>query len=243
MKSREEYMASIYTKRDARLAKRKRAITVSVSALCLILCFCAAAVVMPEMINKSSGEATVADDSKNVQTTYSDIQYVTMIAPYEKPKEERIGDSILQSKKHFDCNTSASANKKVTVFEESEAVEECETEIAQEFHDGGTNAVPSPTKKSSAIGKYTSNEIISAAYDCLTENEKKAAEGVEPFVTVTRTSGGNEYYDISYGTDNGKIKIILNAESLELIEKVVDADSTQGITSVVMTTPAFNPNS
>lgn len=263
MKNREEYMASIYAKRDARLGKRKRAAAAATSALCLILCFCAAAVVMPKMMKKTSKEVTTditvavnnaedTVDSGNTQTLYFDEQFVTMVTHYEKPVVERYEDAIAHYPKNFAYSETDPMNQRVTAFEENEAGVEkqteiaLETEIAEEFADSETHKAPSVTKRPSAMGRYTNEEIIAAAFSNLSENEKKAVEGVEPFVTVTRTSGGEEYYDISYKTDNGKIKITLNAENLEFVKRSGGIDGTSGTTAappMVVTTPAYNPNS
>lgn len=260
MKNREEYMASIYAKRDARLAKRKRAVGSAVSALCIVLCFCAAAVVMPRMMKKTSPEITTevtlavnnaegTADSENVQTMHFAEQFVTMVTHYEKPKVDGYADCFTQGQKNFGYSESELMNQRVTVpAQEEEIGEHCdsaETEIALE-NDGQTQKAPSVTKRPSAMGKYTSEQIIAAAYGNLSESEKKAVEGVEPFVTVTRTSSGDEYYDISYKTDNGKIKISLNAENLELVKRSGSFDSTSATTAappMEITTPAYNPNS
>ena len=262
MKNREEYMASIYAKRDARLVGRKKAIAAASSALCLILCFCAAAVVMPKMMKKTSEEVTAditvevnnAEDvagSENAQTMYLGVELVTMITNYEKPKVEIYEDAITHHQKNFGYNESELMNQRDTAFEEDGAGEEpeteiaLETEIAQEFADDETHKAPSVTKRPSSMGRYTNEEIIAAALSNLTESEKKVVEGVEQLVTVTRTSSGEEYYDISYKTDNGKIKITLNAENLEFVKRSGSFDNASATTAVppmVVTTPAYNPN-
>ncbi|MBQ3045040.1 MAG: hypothetical protein IJD49_03725 [Clostridia bacterium] len=53
MKSREEYEASIYKKRDALLAKRKKNIRMTVTALSVMLCLGAAVLAMPKLMNKA----------------------------------------------------------------------------------------------------------------------------------------------------------------------------------------------
>lgn len=58
MKSREEYEASIFAKRDALLEKRKRITAAATSALCIALCFAAAAVFLPKSLNKSNSDLT-----------------------------------------------------------------------------------------------------------------------------------------------------------------------------------------
>lgn len=261
MKKREEYLASIYAKRDARLIKRKKSIGMGLSALCIVCCFCAAAVVMPKMMKKTSPEVTTditvavnnaegTVDAANAQTMHSVEQYATMITHYPNPKPEKTEASFTHGQKNFGYNESELMNERVTVpaIEEEigEQYDSAETEIAQEDTEGETQKAPSVTKKPSSMGKFTNDEIIAAAYGNLTESEKKAVEGVEPFVTVTRTSSGDEYYEISYKTDNGKIKITLNAENLELIKRSNGINSTSGTTAappMEVTTPAYNPNS
>ncbi len=58
MKNREEYEASIFAKRDALLEKRKRITAAATSALCIALCFAAAAVFLPKSLNKSNSDLT-----------------------------------------------------------------------------------------------------------------------------------------------------------------------------------------
>lgn len=58
MKNREEYEASIFAKRDALLEKRKRITAAATSALCITLCFVAAAVFLPKSLNKSNSDLT-----------------------------------------------------------------------------------------------------------------------------------------------------------------------------------------
>lgn len=53
MKSREEYEASIYKKRDALLAKRKKNIRMTVTALSVIICLSAAVFAMPKLMDKA----------------------------------------------------------------------------------------------------------------------------------------------------------------------------------------------
>ncbi len=258
MKNREEYLASIYVKRDAYIAKRKKAVGMALSALCIVFCFCAAAFVMPRMMKKTSPEVTTditvavnnaegTVDVANAQTMYSAEQYETLITRYLDPKPEKTEASLTHGQKNFGYNESELMNQRVTLEEEiGEQYDSAETEIAQEDDEGETQKAPSVTKNSSSMGKYTNEEIVAAAYGNLAESEKKAVVGVEPFVTVTRTSSGDEYYEISYKTDSGKIKITLNAENLEFIKRSGSLDGISATTAappMEVTTPAYNPNS
>lgn len=260
MKNREEYEASIYAKRDALLAKRKKNIRMTVSALSIVLCFCAAALTMPKMISKTpdeqstssetaaaSAENDIAEEKIEAEGTAEHEEYVqfsTKVQTYQKPDahSEEIHDDSAEEE-------IGAENVGHTQF----AYNPDDADLLyQRITNPAMPEAPHTTKKASSMGKYTNNEIIAAAYSCLTAEEQKAVEGVEPFVTATRTSDGEEYYDILYTTDRGKIKVTVNAENLELTVKknTLNSDTAEGTTSKPpmtatlpqMTTPAYNPN-
>ena len=252
MKSREEYTASIYAKRDAILKKRKKAAGGIAAALCIALSFCTAAAVMPRMMKKSAPKETAAHttavNTEGIENTGGEI-FKVFTEAYVKPQaeysEEAIGpegeiavedaagapENRVENEEVIDKQFAHHATKEVTEIALETAV--------------GEDALgePSVTKKPSSLGKYTDAEILEAAENCLTDAEKKAVEGTEPMVTVTRTKGGEESYGIMYIAGDTKIKIILNAESLELISKSGGIVS-EGTTSALpqMTTPAYNPD-
>lgn len=256
MKSREEYTASIYAKRDAVLKKRKRTAGSIAAALCIALSFCAAAAVMPRMMKKSAPKETTVQttstDTENLENTKGEI-LVTYVESYIRPKteysEEAMGAENEQGE-NFIVDAEGEPENRIEKEEWADKqfahhVTKAVTEIALEtvvVEDA--LAEPSITKKPSSLGKYTNDEILEAAMNCLTDEEKKAVEGVEPMVTVTRTKGGGESYGIMYMAGDIKIKIILNAENLEFISKSGGIIS-EGTTAALpyMTTPAYNPNS
>lgn len=250
MKSREEYTASIYAKRDAILKKRKKAAGSIAAALCIAVSFCAAAAVMPKMMKKSAPKETTAQTT-NLENTEGEI-LVTFAESYIKPKPEYSGEAM-------GAENEQSENPIVDAEGDPENRIEKEEWIDQQFAHHVTKAVteialetvvaedalqePAVTKTPSSLGKYSNGEILEAAESCLTDEEKKAVEGVEPMVTVTRTKGGKESYGIMYMAGDIKIKIILNAENLEFISKsggIVSEGTTAALPQ--MTTPAYNPN-
>ncbi|MBE6819883.1 MAG: hypothetical protein E7516_02370 [Ruminococcaceae bacterium] len=255
MKSREEYTASIYAKRDAILKKRKKAAGGIAAALCIAVSFCTAAAVMPKMMKKTSHKETpavetTAFNTENLENTEGEI-LVTFVESYIKPKpeysEEAMGAENEQGE-NFIVDAEGEPENRIEKEEWADKqfanhVTKAVTEIALETV-VGEDALhePAVTKKPSSLGKYTNDEILEAAENCLTDEEKKAVEGVEPMVTVTRTKGGEESYGIMYMVGDTKIKIILNAENLEFVDKSGGIIS-EGTTAALpyMTTPAYNP--
>lgn len=260
MKNREEYEASIYAKRDALLAKRKKNIRMTVSALSIVLCFCAAALAMPKMISKTPDEQSTSSATAAVSAE-TDIAEEKIAAEGTAEYEEQVDfHTYLQTCQKPDAHSK-------NFYDEGFKEEIGEGNIIhtqfsynpddvdlpyQKTTNPAMPDAPYTTKKASSMGKYTNDEIIAAAYGCLTDEEQKAVEGVEPFVTATRTSSGEEFYDILYTTDGGRIKVTVNAENLELAEKknTLNSDTAEGTTAKPsmtaalpqMTTPAYNPN-
>lgn len=254
MKNREEYLASIYAKRDAILKKRKKTAGGIAAALCIALSFCTAAAVMPKMMKKSAPKETTAQttatDTKSLENTEGEI-LVTFVESYIKPRpeysEEAMGAENEQGE-NFIVDAEGEPENRIEKEEWADKqfanhVTKAVTEIALETV-VGEDALhePAVTKKPSSLGKYTNDEILEAAENCLTDEEKKAVEGTEPMVTVTRTKGGEESYGIMYIAGNTKIKIILDAENLEFVDKSGGIIS-EGTTAALpqMTTPAYNP--
>ena len=250
MKSREEYTASIYAKRDAILKKRKKAAGGIAAALCIALSFCTAAAVMPKMMKKSAPKETAAQTTvaiiESPENTEGEI-LVTYLESYIRPMPEYSEEKVGGEGENFVDDAGAPENRieneewgnKQFAHHVTKAV----TEIALETVIGeDALGEPSVTKKPSSVGEYTDEEILKAAENCLTDAEKKAVEGTEPMVTVTHTKGGEESYGIMYIAGDTKIKIILNAENLEFISKSGGIVS-EGTTAALpyMTTPAYNP--
>ncbi len=253
MKNREEYLASIYAKRDARLKKRKKTVGAAASALCIVLSFCTAAAVMPEMMRKTSHKETPEVETTAVNTdnirNYEDEFYIVYTDSYVRPEVEESGEAMgtedAQDEQRADGQSVTAEKHEYESYKQfANHVTKIVTEIALEtVISEDAMAEPAVTKKPSSLGKYTNDEILEAAMNCLTDAEKKAVEGVEPMVTVTRTKGGEESYGIMYMLGDTKIKIILNAENLEFIDKSGGIIS-EGTTAALpyMTTPAYNPD-
>lgn len=265
MKNREEYEASIFAKRDALLAKRKKKIQAAISAMCIIMCFGAAAYAMPKMMNISSdneAEGLTAPSDWNEYGTYEEKQAeeatesLTLITHLTVTKTaSALEDSEYSTNDTYKSETYNEFAEEAGNASEAETANEvfdANKQFGYDGSSGNTAAAPESTKKASSMGKYTSKEIIEAAKKYLSEDELKAVEGIEPFTTATRTSNGEEYYDILFSGEETAIKLTLNAENLELVEKKILATSTESsgttakppVTAALpeRTTPAYNPN-
>lgn len=244
MKNREEYEASIFAKRDALLAKRKKRIQTAVSAVCIIMCFGAAAYAVPKMMNISSGTETSASTTATTAAASDEIGVA----------EDAVSEG---EEKVIHCPMTEFKNE-AEEAQDAEFYEDlAETEIALETEivtepahgigfgiDGHSlyDATAATTKKGSSMGKYTSEQINEAAYSYLTSDEQAAVDPSEAFSTASRTSDGEEYYEILFDGEETIIKITLNAENLELVEKKILATSTSATAALSAYTPAYNPN-
>ncbi len=74
MKNREEYLASIYAKRDKVLAKRKKTISLITSTACLVLCFIAVFSFVPKRLVKKTNTAETINENR-----YSDSRTLDKI--------------------------------------------------------------------------------------------------------------------------------------------------------------------
>ena len=259
MKNREEYLSSIYKKRDAVLTKRKKKKQIAVSALCIVLCLCASAFAMPKLIRK------VPD----IQLTTSTTAAVTEIAEEKIAAEETIQDllpdtNVNSSDKPFadfyndegeiiEHLTNTETYRVPTVTASEETYETWIDSYHKNFgYSGSADAMHNceehevvATKKSS-VGLYKTEQIAEAARKHLTESEIKTFKDAEPNVTVSRKSSGEESYRIMFSAEESTVIITLNAENLELIDKKNLANKTESVSGarppITTAKPAYNPN-
>lgn len=258
MKSREEYQASIFAKRDALLAKRRRRISQTAAFLSIVICFAIAFAVLPKKLSKklSSEETvqlitddTITADAPTAET--STVQAYTFHSSYIRTEGTR---------KHTQ-KAAAAANP--TVEELAQVITQIhlpnqETEIAQESEEttrkalfgggfrpemwddetiyeaeGDITPADSPD--------YTTEEIIAEARKYLESGSSENTDSEDSYetktdVTVTKTSSGS-YYTVYFYFPSTTTKVKLDGDTLELIE-YSDEWSENGKT---MTTPAYIP--
>ncbi len=95
MKSREEYIASIYAKRDSKIKERKKTISVLTSALCLTVCFIAVFAFVP----KTFGQKSTASDK-----TTNKHDNLTLAVHYPILKTTETAEELLSSGEKYLAN-------------------------------------------------------------------------------------------------------------------------------------------
>lgn len=216
MKSRDEYEASIFAKRDALLEKRKKRITAITSALCIVLCFSAAAIFMPKNLNKSNsdiastatttststqsaveelvgmgGESGVFDaaaEAENAlyETTKEEVEYLTQLSDYTKPVTNK---ETKKQQINFGYSPENNNEKNTTA-----AAVATQTEIALETEIFSEDGCPEETTKkantsTTARPLFNDNaeeKAIDVAYGYLT-NEQKANVDMDAHIDVSVT--------------------------------------------------------
>ncbi|MBQ2847166.1 MAG: hypothetical protein IJE74_02805 [Clostridia bacterium] len=90
-----------------------------------------------------------------------------------------------------------------------------EDNILQEYPDTGSDNNADENAESS--NSFTTEEIITAAIGYLSDEHKEFVDPETAYVTVTKTSQGDEYYEIWFDINGTNHKIRLDSETLEPI--------------------------
>lgn len=264
MKSREEYEASIYAKRDAFLAKRKKKIQMTVSALSVIICLGAAVFALPKLTDKSDEaqapsvtkdasansvtENKIADEAG--QTYLADFAVIrTQTAHGAAFDKNGANEEIIQEDETIEYLTMAGESEIYRVPETEIALE---TEIAVEdgageYPAGDKHFAYNPsdetpdsdtTPPSSSKKTYTTEEITAAALKHLPEGDADKIIGGKTNSVVSRKSDGTTTYAVYFYTAEKKFTVKLS-DSLELIEITEKGNAGGGTTQIA---PAYNPN-
>lgn len=202
MKSREEYAASIYAKRDALIMKRKQKIAAASSVLCVVLCFVAAAIFLPKNLNKSNSYTTSTATTSNVQSTVEDLVGMggeTGLFDEAAEGENAVNETSDEETEYFTAKetyaqsaTSSKTTNKETKKQQinfgyspensdekdtTAAAAATQTEIALEteihWEDGCPEETTKKTNTSTTVAVTRSNEqLASTAYGYLTDEQK-----------------------------------------------------------------------
>lgn len=261
MKSREEYEASIFAKRDALIAKRKKNMRITASALSVMICLSAAAVAIP-MLKEKLDETQIlpvtnaaggVTENKIAAETYGEIatypaNYDTGIAYTNHHNFAYYNDYCIES---VEGETNGLPIPYVTEIyqipdgeiavergeSEEKATEQVDNlvdgEIAVE-PDGAEDALNSPSIKPSKKN-YTTEEIIAEAKKFISDADKIIADKTN--VTVSRNANGTTTYTAYFYTESKRITVELDSE-LRLIE--VKEKDNSGNTAQI--TPGYNPD-
>ncbi len=259
MKSREEYLASIFAKRDALLKKRKSRISQTIAVLSIAVCFAAVFHFVPKKLTKSpvSDETTTTIASTKPMTAeieeavteniYTAPLIYTMTVTYDslqRIEKTEITQETLEYNAEHEIGCSAETTEKTSASQtEGDKKSSDEHADSASFLKPNSNFGYSPISPESSEQNEQprSNESIeNTAFNCLTDEEKELCQKVEPEITVTNQQNGQSFYTVYYFTDYGNIEIKLSYNNLELIDK--ESKISETTKPLVMTTPAYNPN-
>lgn len=203
MKSREEYQASIFAKRDALLKKRKRNAAVAASALFVAIGISSAAVFAPQFPQEQK-----TDNLRGYEEELSEPEYdcLTEATEGKTAKSEVTHNTELYSNSKNNIitnNAPAATNPDIGKPE------------IQSVYDGTAD----PGNAEETRGNYSSEEIYAVAFGFLTEEQKK--EVLDPKaenITVSNSGSEESCYEVFFETENGGYKVKLSANTLDFIE-------------------------
>ena len=264
MKNREEYENSIYQKRDALIMKRKQKITAAASALCIVICFVAAALFLPKNLNKASFDTitsttapTTVEDligkggkvgelfdaagevTEDVKSeAEQDITYLTWVSEsYSKPHTT----VKATQHKHFSSGGFGYDGQIPEDSAETAVPVATQTEIALEteiyWEDGSRPNRPSTTVKP-IFNDHAEEKAIDAAYGYLTDEQKEKVDvDAHIDVSVTRNADGTEYFTVHLDTADGAYLVSVDSKTFEFVN-FRELKKTTG----TMVSQGYNPN-
>lgn len=261
MKSREEYEASIFAKRDALNAKRKKNLRFAASAFGVMICLCAIAFAIPNLNKKpdtngvssdtlAAGGVTenkIAAEGSDETVTYP-ASYDTGIAYTEQHSFGYINDFCIETVDGEKAETTEAEITEIYRIPEGEiAVEQGNSAekpngLPQQFADGMGGFKPeSPDGISDALAEtpskksFTTEEIVAQAKKYVVDADKIIDDKTN--VTVSRNANGTTTYTAYFYTEDKKIAVKLdsNLTAREIEEKDINGGDIQ-------VTPGYNPD-
>ncbi len=251
MKSREKYQASIFAKRDALLAKRRKRISQTAAALSIVICFAAAFAFLPQRFGKKLDSEVfpqITDNAATESETYaqaSEDSY-TFYSPYEvtvSAAKDSTKKAVAAATKPID-EDSVEITQIHLPNQQTEIAKQAEETTAKGF--GGLrpeqfaygDQVVAVYTRPEGAPDYTSEEIAEKAKTYLSDDLAAEIIDKHTMVTVRHFATPPDYYVVWFYTDNKQIKVTLNSENLDLIEKEEISLSTE---EEIRTTPAYIP--
>lgn len=278
MKNREEYLASIYSKRDEVLKKRKKHIAQAVAGTSAVILLTASAAAIPSFTKNlpRENETTTLSAASEVHKDKTD----SFTDSYGKPEEnenevttradmpiynnEAVAEAVPETATaivtqivHYPITKKHPNFKPEGVDSAEELTEAAQSNndsigsLIMDFINGVTEQPPAPETGGDDVEdsniapdaaddstEYTQDDIISAAMNYLPDGTRQYADPDKAFVTVTRTSEGEEYYEVRFDINGTKHKVTLDAENLDMIA-VVSSDTSA--TSQVQISPPYIP--
>lgn len=228
MKSREEYVASIFAKRDALLKKRKKHISYLSAAICLAVCITVAFFAIPERFG-SKKEPTINRTEESIVST------TAVFLAEEAEVEEYLGSFSGSPEKHE--QTQAAVNeiyKEEGMFDDAgkaaadAATKKANTTVVQDYLAGGAShspSVPAPDRieatefrSESKAENHTADEAVKEAYKYVKQSEISDIDKSKTNVVISHNVNGTDYYTVYFYTETKVITVKLNAATLEMIE-------------------------
>lgn len=196
MKSREEYEASIFAKRDALIAKRKKNIRMVSVALSIMLCIGATAVVLPmfRVIDEAAPpSATNAANSNGI----TENKFIAEM--FDEASTQAAGDVMITE----DSDTAVLNGN----AEKPESVEEGDAEYFTFYHTFNADGIIQHTPITE-IALETEIAIENAEGECPTVNKQFGYDSVQdalaPDVQSTKPSASNKTYTTEEITEAAK---------------------------------------
>lgn len=278
MKNREEYLVSIYSKRDAVLKKRKKNITTAVTGVAAVILLTVSVAVLPSFkknLPRENETTTLSaasevhkdktysftdsygklEENENEVTTRADTPIYNIEAVAEDVSET--STEIMTQIVHYPVTKKHPNPKPEGVDSAEELTEAAQSNndsigsLIMNFINGVTEQPPAPETGGDYVEdsniapdaaddstEYTQDDIISAAMNYLPDDTRQYADPDKAFVTVTRTSEGEEYYEVRFDINGTKHKVTLDTENLDMIA-VVSSDASA--TSQVQISPPYIP--
>ena len=228
MKSFEEYSKSVYEKRDRILRQRKKRIKAAVTvSLCAAIIVPAAYYVSSE---QSAEKSNAYFDSAASQVT-DEYKYLLEFASDVSGNESADEQRIEMPTEPADSCTEIAAESGSAPEEAIPAVTFYNDNAVYDSSDGATPDIYHVTEADTPLKgetkpedfdnyqkpEYSQEEIINAAYEALTEDEKSSVRKDEVMVNIEHHSSGEENYLVMFPKeDGGFIKIKLDAVTLEI---------------------------
>lgn len=261
MKSREEYEASIFAKRDALLVKRKKNIRMAASAISVVICLGAAAVAIPVLSEKP--EEAALPSATNAASGVTENKFVaemfdeaatqaangviiaadnTAVFDRNAEKPEGVEDGEIE---YFTFYSTFNTEDVIQHMPATEiAVEDAEGEYYTNGRNFGCEAPKDAmtpdaesTQPSASKKTYTTEEVVEAATKHLSQDDTDKIINNKTNAVVSRKSDGTTSYTVYFYTADKKITVKLSSE-LELLE-IKEKDNTG---DAVQISPAYNPN-
>lgn len=235
MKSREEYQASIFVKRDALLEKRKKRITQAVTVFCAAILLTASAAAIPSFIKKPAPDTVQAEHTTTVSQAYGSV-ITQPNADYDNLNESTEPVKDLAEAVTEEAEAAAEAvpegtTEMLTVvvrypvskehsnypFIEKETIGAVDEAVSESSSDDGIS--PEFQNEMFFEAEHSPQEIAEAAFGYLSDEQKAECTNADSPEIINVTSSSEKHYIVSFKTDGETTyQVQLGHPNLELIE-------------------------